>query len=79
MTKQDKLVRKLCGPPPVEASFEEVRALLEDFGWALDRESGSHATFVKPGEYHINVPKVGGRKVKGGYLRRNICERLGLL
>lgn len=76
MGRRDKLIARIRARPP-EADFGDVQAVLEYFGWTLDRESGSHATFTKRGEFPLTVPKVGGRKVKRTYLTI-LCERLGL-
>jgi predicted RNA binding protein YcfA (HicA-like mRNA interferase family) len=76
MTRIQKLIDRIRSRP-VEADFDDVERLLRHFDWTLDRESGSHVTFVKSGEYPIVVPKKGGRKVKGRYLDK-ICERLRL-
>lgn len=53
-----------------------MRAVLELHGWALDRQKGSHVSFVKNDEYPITVPIANG-KVKRVYLTR-IGEALGL-
>ncbi len=76
MTQREKLIERIRARPP-EAEFEDVRLLLEAFGWTLRRERGSHVTFKKTGQRSITVSKVGGRKVKRVYLDQ-ICERLGL-
>lgn len=76
MTRREKLIAKIRARPS-EARFADVQALLEDFGWRLDRERGSHAIFEKAGERSIAVPKAGGRMVKGIYLDQ-LCDRLGL-
>lgn len=76
MSQRDRLVARIRARPP-EADCGDVRALLEEFGWTLRRERGSHVTFVKPGERSIVVPKVGGRRGKRTYLAM-LCERLGL-
>ena len=76
MTRIEKLIARIRARPP-EADFDDVRSLLEAFGWMLDRERGSHASFSKAGEYPIVVPKHHGRRVKRAYLVL-ICERLGL-
>jgi predicted RNA binding protein YcfA (HicA-like mRNA interferase family) len=76
MTRIEKLIERIRRRP-VEADFADVDRLLRHFGWLLDRESGSHVTFMKSGEYPITVPKKGGRKVKGRYLDE-ICQRLNL-
>jgi predicted RNA binding protein YcfA (HicA-like mRNA interferase family) len=71
MTPRDRRLKRILADPP-EADFEDVRRVLEDHGWVLDRERGSHSTFVKEGEYPFVVPKSGGRKVKRMYLRKMI-------
>lgn len=76
MTQQDRLIERLRARP-AEADFNDVRRVLEAFGWALARERGSHAMFTKPGERTITVPRVSGRRVKRVYLDL-ILERLGL-
>lgn len=76
MSRREKLVARIRARPP-EADFSDVRALLEEFGWMMARESGSHVSFTKAGEYPIIVPKLKGRKVKRVYLEV-ICERLKL-
>lgn len=76
MTQHDKLIDRIRARP-TEASFGDVRRLLEAFGWVLAREKGSHVHFTKSGERTITVPLVGGRKVKRTYLNI-IIERLGL-
>lgn len=75
MVRRDKLVRRIVARPS-EADFNDVRLLLEDFGWTLDRQKGSHVTFVQPGASPITVP-IHNKKVGRFYLD-NICERLGL-
>jgi predicted RNA binding protein YcfA (HicA-like mRNA interferase family) len=76
MSKREKLIKRIRARPP-EADFDDVRALLEDFGWALARTSGSHNTFTKDGVSPIVVPTVSGRRVKQHYLDR-LCDLLGL-
>ncbi|HET8631879.1 MAG TPA: type II toxin-antitoxin system HicA family toxin [Thermomicrobiales bacterium] len=76
MTRREKLIERIRRRP-VEADFSDVQALLQHFGWTLDRETGSHVTFVMPGEFPINVPKKHGRKVKRYYLDE-LCKRLRL-
>ncbi len=76
MGRREKLIAPIRARPP-KADFSDVRAALEYFGRVLDRESGSHATFTKRGEFPVTIPKVGGKKVKRAYLTL-LCERLGL-
>lgn len=77
MSKRDKLIEKIRARPP-EASFADVRALLEAFGWREGRNQGTHVTFVKENERSIIIIAEGGRLVKRTYLTL-ICDRLGLL
>ena len=76
MTQFNKLVDRIKALP-AEAEFRDVRRLLEGYGWTLDRRKGSHVSFTKPGEHHIVIPLVRGRRVKRVYLR-SIINRLGL-
>ena len=76
MSRREKLISRIRARPS-ETDFSDVQAVLEYFGWTFDREKGSHATFTKPGEAPLTVPKVGGRKVKRTYLTI-LCARLGL-
>ena len=77
MTQLDKLIERIRARPP-EASFSDVRRLLESYGWVLKRQKGSHAHFTKPGERTQTVPLVNGRSVKR-YILDQIIERLGLV
>lgn len=76
MSKRDKLVSLMVSRPS-EATFADVKAILEMFGWELARTKGSHHSFKKPGEGTIIVPVTGGTKVKRHYLDQ-ICSQLGL-
>jgi predicted RNA binding protein YcfA (HicA-like mRNA interferase family) len=76
VTQHDKLIECIRARPP-EADFNDVRRLLEAFGWTLSRQKGSHMHFTKPGERTITIPRLHGRKVKRVYLAQ-IIERLGL-
>lgn len=76
MARLEKLIARLKARPS-DATFVDVRRLLEAFGWQEGGRRGSHVRFDRPGERPIVVPIVGGRKVKGRYLDA-IFERLGL-
>jgi len=76
MPPLDKIIERIKRRPS-EADFEDVRALLEAYGWTLDRERGSHCIFTKAGERTQTVPLVKGRGVKR-YILDQILERLGL-
>lgn len=75
MSRREKLIERIRRRPP-DASFEDVRSLLEQFGWEHARTEGSHVTFTKANEFPIVVP-VHKRKVGRRYLD-TICDRLGL-
>lgn len=78
MSQRDRLIEQLCARPrPPDARFDDVRRVLEAFGWEMKRQRGSHVTFKKPGERAIVVPLVSGRTVKQAYLD-NLCKLLGL-
>ncbi|MFI5379387.1 MAG: type II toxin-antitoxin system HicA family toxin [Tepidisphaerales bacterium] len=61
-------------PSPVR--FAEIRRYLESHGWTLERISGSHHVFTKPGRRTFPIPVHGG-KVKYGYLKeaKEKCEK----
>ncbi len=75
MTQREKLVERMRRRPS-EMSYDDVRKVLEEYGWKLDREN-KHTTFTKPGEFPIGLAKVSGKMVKRTYLVE-ICKRLGL-
>ena len=76
MTQLNRLIERIRARPP-EASFNDVRRLLEEYGWTFKRQKGSHAHFTKPGERTQTVPVVRGRYVKR-YILDQIIDRLGL-
>ncbi len=74
MTKRQKRAAKLCSRPFAEASLADVVAVLEERGWSLDRQEGSHVHYVKQGRI-LSFPLVSGRKIKPFYVSR-ICAAL---
>ncbi len=76
MTKRKKLIDRIRARPP-EVDFDDVRTLLKAYGWEMNRQRGSHVTFVKEGVRAWTVPVVGGRSVKRIYLNQ-LCALLGL-
>ena len=80
MGKRRKRIERLLARPP-EARYDDVRIVLEEFGWIRrsrsSRKGSSHEVFEKSGEYPITVPLIQGRLVKKTYVIQ-ICERLGL-
>lgn len=54
---------------PSEVRFKEVRRLLENAGYRLDRIHGSHHIFTKDDAEPISIP-VHRQKVKPFYVRQ---------
>jgi predicted RNA binding protein YcfA (HicA-like mRNA interferase family) len=54
---------------PSDARFAAFRRFLEDHGYTLDRTSGSHHIFTKPGHPAISVPVHRGQ-VAWVYIRK---------
>lgn len=65
--KTAKLV-KLFLSKPINVRFEEVRALLNAFGFEEVRSKGSHHIFRNSEGRTQVVPKKGGQKVKRAYV-----------
>lgn len=76
MNRKQKLVNQFLAEPP-EARFEDVRLLLEMFGFEKKRSKGSHHIFGNEQGETITIPKTKGQKVKRVYIRR-IIELLEL-
>ena len=53
-----------------EININDVRRLLNDFGYTEKKKPGSECTFHKRGSYPFNVPTVKGRHVKRRYVER---------
>ncbi len=66
-----KLVKRFLSEPP-EVRFEEVRSLLEAFGFTEVRSSGSHHAFRNQNGQILIVPKSSGKKVKRTYIKEII-------
>lgn len=71
MSKLDKLIKKLLLRPP-EARFEDIRYVLEAFGYQEVRSKGSHHAFENDTGDVIIIPKKGGKKVKRTYIEEVI-------
>ncbi|MGV0023543.1 type II toxin-antitoxin system HicA family toxin [Phormidesmis priestleyi] len=69
MSKREKLREKLKNNPN-DATFSEIRKLLEQEGFLLDRITGSHHIFIKD-EVTFVVP-VHNNRVKTIYVKRVI-------
>jgi predicted RNA binding protein YcfA (HicA-like mRNA interferase family) len=71
MSQLNKLVRFVLSCPS-EASFDDIKRLLEAFGFQEVRSSGSHIIFRHEDGRMQSVPKKSGRKVKGIYIKQII-------
>lgn len=69
MSKREKLRERLKNNPK-DATFSDIRTLLEQEGFILDRITGSHHVFTK-NEVTFVVP-VHNNKVKTIYVKRVI-------
>jgi predicted RNA binding protein YcfA (HicA-like mRNA interferase family) len=69
MTKREKLRARLKNNP-TDATFADIRKLLEQEGFVLDRVTGSHHVFTKD-ETTFVVP-VHNNQVKTIYVKRAI-------
>jgi predicted RNA binding protein YcfA (HicA-like mRNA interferase family) len=76
MGKLEKLIQKFLNNPP-ETRFEDVRYLLEAFGYIEVRSKGSHHIFRNESGQKVVISKKGGQKVKGIYVK-SIVELLDL-
>ena len=68
MSKLDKLIQQFLNYPP-EVRFEDVRYLLEAFGFVEIRFRGSHHSFRNEIGQKVVIPKKGRQKVKGVYVK----------
>lgn len=70
MSKLEKLVQQFLRKPS-EVRFEDVRYILEAFGFDQKRSKGSHHSFCDFQGRTITISKKGEKKVKGGIYRKN--------
>jgi predicted RNA binding protein YcfA (HicA-like mRNA interferase family) len=76
MGKLEKLVEQFLKQLPA-VRFDDVRYLLEAFGFEEKRSKGSHHSFRDSQGRKITIQKKGGQKVKGVYVQQ-IIELLNL-
>ena len=76
MSKREKRIARLLRKP-VDMRFDEVKLILEDFGYICDakNQTGSHFVFFK-GDMQITIP-AHNNIVKKIYLKK-LIELLGL-
>lgn len=64
-------IARKCISNPDKLTIEEIKRLLEYFGYTEKKKPGSECTFHKKGAYPINVPTPKGVKfVKSPYVKR---------
>jgi predicted RNA binding protein YcfA (HicA-like mRNA interferase family) len=68
MGKLEKLIQQFLNYP-TEVRFEDVRYLLEALGFIEIRSKGSHHIFRNSMRQTVVIPKKGGQKVKGAYVK----------
>lgn len=70
MTKREKRLRKLCNNPN-DASFKDMKHMLNSYGFEIERINGSHFIFKnKGGERIVIITHCG--KVKKWYVKEAI-------
>ena len=70
MSSFKKLIEKFVYYPEKITSINDVRRVLDYFGYSERRKRGSECLFHKKGASAINVPTIGGRGVKSVYVKR---------
>ena len=55
MSKWDKLLARICGLSR-DLRFDELRKVLESYGYEMRQPNGGHCTFRKPGCAPITIP-----------------------
>ena len=72
MAKRDKRLQKLRQNPN-NASFDDLRQVLESEGFALDHSTGSHSIFrIQSGDQVLRVVIPFARPIKPVYVRQAI-------
>lgn len=72
MTKRDKRLKKLRQNPK-DVSFDELKQVLEDFGFVHVRSSGSHHTFIAiigDKNWRLTIPF--NRPIKTPYIKQSL-------
>ncbi len=74
MSKLDKLIQSMKNNPK-DIDFEELKKLLERYGYEANNTGGSHWVFRKEGCNSITIPYK--KPVKAIYVKK-VLEELGL-
>lgn len=69
MASIEKLIEKFVYHPGKINSINDVRRVLDYFGYNERSKRGSECLFHKKGASAINVPTIGGRSVKSVYVK----------
>ena len=64
MAKRDKLLKK-AEANPSGLRFGELETLMQQWGWELDRQKGSHRVWKSPKGARLPVQEGKGGKAKG--------------
>lgn len=72
MTRKEKRFLKLLRNPH-DAAFEEIKTILGNHGYKLERITGSHHIFTKPYCKSYNLPVHNG-KIKKLYIKDLMSE-----
>jgi predicted RNA binding protein YcfA (HicA-like mRNA interferase family) len=67
---QIREISRAIPQPTTGSAVEDVRYLLEAFGFEEKRSKGSHHSFRDSQGRKITIPKKGGQKVKGIYVQQ---------
>ena len=74
MSQLEKAIRKLLSLPK-EMRYEEIKSILERFGFVGTESGSSHITFRKDGYINITIPRHGNiNKVYIKMVRNVIAE-----
>lgn len=76
MSSLENLVNKFVHEQG-RVTIDDVRSLLQCFGYSEKKNPGSHCVFHKKRAYPITVPTIKGKYVKKCYVKR-IVRILGL-
>lgn len=76
MSKFEKLIEKFYYLPN-DLRFDEIKKVLEFYGYTLSSKKGSHFTFRKEGEKPITIPVHGKTGIKKTYVEeiKKIVEK----
>jgi predicted RNA binding protein YcfA (HicA-like mRNA interferase family) len=74
MSKRDKLLEKAKRNPD-GLRFAELETLMQQSGWTLDRQKGSHRIWKSPKGARLPVQEAKGGKAKGYQVKQFLSIR----